>query len=309
MINKKMQWFYKYQPKYKDIVLPISFKNTFDRIVKEGNIPNLLFYSKGPGVGKSSLLDGLADVMNFEVYHSNVGGENTIQVLKNNISKFNKKGTIKNGKLIVLEEVGNMNPAYQEALKDFIDTDLKNSCIAMTTNTINTLRPSLQDRFFTYNFDFGSSEMDHMVPLIKEYLVNIMKAENVEYSQKNLDEIVDRKFPVIRSMVNIIQQTYLSTGNFKGDIIYGIEPEDLVEYIKNQEFDELIASIYESNISFSEIYKFIRENVNTPEFIPDVAKRCDLIELLEDSQRYHETPDIELHFLHLFVSMYRMDLF
>lgn len=309
MITKKMQWFYRYQPYYKDIVLPKTFKNTFDKYIELGNLPNLLFYSDGPGVGKSSLLDGLAEIMNFDVFHTNVGGENSIQILKSRIMKFNKKGTLKSGKLIVFEEAGNMNKSYQEALKDFIDIDLKNTCVAMTTNTIHTLLPALQNRFFTYNFDFGEDKRDEMVPQIKQYLKNILVSENVEYLESNLDEIIDKKFPTIRSMVNIIQMTFYAYGDFKGEIKYGIEPEDFVKDIKERNFDDILGKMYESNITFNEIYKYIRVFINTKDFIVDDDKRMELLELLEDSQRFNSVPDIELHFLHLFVLMNRLDLF
>lgn len=311
-LNKtnKSQWFYKYEPTWNTIVLPKKYESEFSKYISgKDQLPNLLLYSEGPGVGKSSLLNILANEMDLEVCESNVSGDNSINVLKNKLTKFNRKGTIKSGKIIILEEVGKMNPAYQEALKEFIDTELKNTCIAMTTNTINTLIPSLQDRFFIYNFDHSVSDMKYMKPRILEYLKRILIEENVSYTDENIELIIEKCFPTIRSMVNTMQRTYLEYGSLEGKIIFDIDPNKFVEYVKEEAYGDVISLLYSSNVNFSEIYQFLRSNFIKGEHKVSSDKIVDLIELVEDSQRYHSVPDIELHILHLLVKLNRLKIF
>lgn len=308
--TKKSQWFYKYEPTMETISLPKRYEKEFTKYISnKEQLPNLLFYSEGPGVGKSSLLNILANEMNLEVCESNVSGDNSINVLKNKLKTFNRKGTIKDGKIIILEEVGKMNSAYQEALKEFIDTELRNTCIAMTTNTIDTLIPSLQDRFFIYNFDHTSSDINYMKPKIMDYLTNILKSENVKYKDENVEVIIDKCFPTIRSMVNALQRTYLELGNLEGNIIYDMDSKFFAENIVEGNYGKIVEMAYTSNINFSEIYKYLRVNFLNEKANLTADQYDDLVELIEDSQRYHSVPDIELHMLHLFVNLRKKKIF
>jgi len=51
--EKEFIWAEKYRPQtIQDMILPESIKNQFQEYVDKGNIPNLLFISNEPGLGK-----------------------------------------------------------------------------------------------------------------------------------------------------------------------------------------------------------------------------------------------------------------
>jgi len=78
-------WVEKYRPKsLSDCILPIDLTAVFNGMVKEGAIPNMMFYGKA-GTGKTTVARALAKDLDSEYILINCSEENGIDTLRTKI--------------------------------------------------------------------------------------------------------------------------------------------------------------------------------------------------------------------------------
>jgi len=205
-------WIEKYRPKsFDNIVLDPMNRQIFENIIKQNNIPNLIFYGP-PGTGKTTTIINLINKYQEKynqrnkglMIHLNASDERGIDVIRNQINSFvNTKTLFTHGvKFIILDEVDYMTKNAQQALKYLIQQYNKNIRFCLICNYISRLDYSLQNEFIRLRFSqLPKREINH-------FLKNIVKKEKLNISQKQLEFIQNKFNSDIRSMINFLQSNY-----------------------------------------------------------------------------------------------------
>jgi replication-associated recombination protein RarA len=69
-------WCEKYRPKTIDeVILPTSLKKKVKSLIKNDNIPNMIFHSTSPGTGKTSLALAICNELGYDVLMINGSNE------------------------------------------------------------------------------------------------------------------------------------------------------------------------------------------------------------------------------------------
>lgn len=224
---KQFIWYEKYrQKKLEKLVLPKKHKKFFNKCIKEGEIPHLLFI--GPyGSGKTTLalilLHSCAStklVLNASSY------DRGINIVKTKVKDFAKSSTLKKDKtnIVLFDEADGMTHDAQEALKNTIETYQKNCRFIFTANRIERVHGAIQSRCQIW--EFQSLGFIHVL----ELACYILENEGIKYRKPDLRKYCKENYPDIRSIINILQQN-----SSTGKLIYDKKIDDkqvLSEYIK-----------------------------------------------------------------------------
>lgn len=134
-------WVEKYRPKkIEDLILPKEYKDIFQKYIDKQEIPNLLFSSNTPGLGKSSLAKVLANETDADVLFLNGNRETGIDIFRGKVLDFCSSISIDgNPKIIFVDECLEENekiktPAGSVSLKDIKENEYID-CYSLNTET------------------------------------------------------------------------------------------------------------------------------------------------------------------------------
>ena len=127
-------WVEKYRPKTIDeTVLPPPLKQTFQEIVENGELPNMLF-TGSPGTGKTTVAKALCRQLGLDWIMINGSEEGNIDTLRGKIKQFASSVSLSGGvKVVILDEADYLNPqSTQPALRGFIEEFADNCRFILT---------------------------------------------------------------------------------------------------------------------------------------------------------------------------------
>ena len=153
-------WVEKYRPKtLSDCILPIDLNAVFKGMVKEGTIPNMLFYGKA-GTGKTTVARALAVDIGAEYIIINCSEENGIDTLRTKIRQYASTVSLSgNLKVIILDEFDYANPqSIQPALRGAIEEFHKNCRFILTCNYKSRVIEPLHSRCTGIDFTVPNAE-------------------------------------------------------------------------------------------------------------------------------------------------------
>jgi replication factor C subunit 3/5 len=259
-------WVEKYRPyDYKNIILCNENKYFLDNLLKLNYIPNLLLYGP-PGTGKTTTIINLIKKYlnnnnidnNDLIIHLNASDDRGIDIIRNQINNFvNSKTLFTNGiKFVILDEVDYMTKNAQIALKYLINLNINNIRFCLICNYISKIDNSLRNQFINLRFNKLPKEY------IQDFLIKIIKNENVNIKNDELIKIIDYFNCDIRSMINYIQCNHSILNN---SIISDDSWINLIDFFKkNLDNNELIYE-YIKNIQIkynTSIYNIIKMFTN-----------------------------------------------
>lgn len=201
-------WIEKYRPtQFIEMKLDDKHRIIFNNIVKNGKFNNMLFYGP-PGTGKTTAITCLLNDINKlhgyseNIIHLNASDDRGVDTMRNNIYTFVNNKTILNSKMkfVILDEVDSMTKSAQNSLIHLLDNCNENVNYCLICNYISKITESIRKRCIVLYFKQIPRENK------KEYLNHIIKEENINISEKILDEIIMYGENDIRSMVNMLQQ-------------------------------------------------------------------------------------------------------
>lgn len=236
-------WSEKYRPKrIADCVLTPELLNTFEETIKQGQIQNMLL-SGGPGVGKTTVAKALCEELGCDYILINCSEDGNIDTLRTRIREFASAVSFSGGaKVVILDEFDYSNPqSMQPALRGFMEEFSKNCRFILTCNYKNRIIQPLHSRCTVIDFKIPSSDKPKLAKQMLKRVCAILDAEDIEYDQKVVAELVMRRFPDFRRLINDLQKYSLG-----GKIDVGIlgtsasdKINDLIAFMKKKEFGSI----------------------------------------------------------------------
>jgi len=265
-MNRQLPLIEKYRPsKLEDIKNQDDIKNIFIDMVKNRNIPHMIFYGSA-GTGKTSTAIAICKQLFKDTYSDNVlelnaSDERGIRVVREKIKTFSQKATDDDFKIIILDEADAMTTDSQFALRRIIEKYSINTRFMLICNYINKIIPPLLSRCAVFRF----KTMNYTD--IKDILTTIMSKENITIEDKNLNKIV--KDDLRKSINNLQKLIFLNRRNinetkrielkyFDDDV--NININDII-YKENLNTIEYTNYIINEGYSFEEIYYLLKKEL------------------------------------------------
>ena len=278
-MSNEYLWVEKYRPQtIDDTILPKKLKQTFQKIVEGGELPNMLFTGTA-GLGKTTVAKALCNLLNCDYILINGSEEGNIDTLRTKIKQFASSVSLSGDyKVVILDEADYLNPqSTQPALRGFIEEFSNNCRFILTCNFKNRIIEPLHSRCGVY--EFNTSKKD-MVELCQSFMVRcqtILIKEDIKYDDKVLAELIMKFAPDWRRVLNELQR-YSVNGTIDSGVLNIVSDknyDELFSYLKNKDFKKMRSWVV-SNIDtdaaaiFRAIYDRMIEKV-APKSIPQLV--------------------------------------
>jgi DNA polymerase III delta prime subunit len=278
-MREEFLWVERYRPhKIADCILPEDLKETFQKFVDDGNIPNLLLAGTA-GVGKTTVARAMLDEINADYLIINGSMNGGIDTLRNDIRNYAATVSLTGGrKYVILDEADYLNAnSTQPALRNFMEEYSSNCGFILTCNFINRIIDPLHSRCSVVEFKIGPKERADLASQFMKRVCGILDTESVGYDKKALAQIITKHFPDWRRVLNELQR-YSARGTIDAGILAqvdNVEIRELVKYLKAREFENMRKWVAQNssmdvNALFRKLYDAASE-IMKPDSIPPLV--------------------------------------
>jgi len=233
-------WVEKYRPKtISECILPESLKQTFQKIVDSGELPNMLLTGTA-GLGKTTVAKAMCNELNLDWIIINGSEEGNIDTLRGKIKQFASTVSLQGGyKVVILDEADYLNPqSTQPALRGFIEEFSNNCRFILTCNFKNRIIEPLHSRCGVYEFNTSKKDMVKLAENFFERAKFILNNEGVEYDEKVIPPIIIKHAPDWRRILNELQRhSVLGFVGVSDSVSTGYD--DLFQYLKEKDFKKM----------------------------------------------------------------------
>ena len=238
-------WVEKYRPqKIEDCILPSRIKDTFQEIVNQGNVPNLLL-SGTAGIGKTTVAKALCKQLGVDYYVINGSDEGRfLDTVRSQAKNFASTVSLLGGssrKVIIIDEADNTTHDVQLLLRGFIEEFHKTCSFVFTCNFKNKIIEPIHSRCSCIEFGIQKDEKPKIMASFFGRLNNILEEENVTYEKKVVAELIQRYFPDWRRVLNECQR-YASSGSIDTGILSAMIDTNinkLVDFLSRKDYSNV----------------------------------------------------------------------
>ena len=247
-------WVEKYRPKkIEHCILPSNVKETFTSFVKQGEIPNLLL-SGTAGVGKTTIAKALCNELGADFYVINGSDEGRfLDTVRNQAKTFASTVSLTSEsrhKILIIDEADNTTPDVQLLLRASIEEFQKNCRFIFTCNFKNKIIEPLHSRTTVIDFNVRGKTKQELASKFFERCRGILVAEDIQYTDSVVAQVVQKYFPDFRRTLNELQR-YASTGKIDTGIL---------ATLGDAKIDPLVASL--KNKKFNDVKKWVQQNID-----------------------------------------------
>ena len=259
MALENMIWAEKFRPKTIDeCVLPESIKGLAKGLVASGNLPSLLFTGSA-GVGKTTLAYAIANELGADFMKINASSEGNVDLIRTRLSQFASTVSFTDSKKItLLDEADGLTTVAQQALRGFIEEHSTNHSIIFTCNFVSKLIEPIRSRCKVIDFKISPVDKTKLAAQFCKRVYKILDAEGVKYQPQVVAELVLKKFPDFRSVLNELQG-YSAGGSIDAGILLDLSDaifDVLITALKNKKFNDMRKWVGEhSYIDSTELFK------------------------------------------------------
>ena len=278
-------WVEKYRPKtINECILPESIKNMFKEFLSKGEIPHLLLCGTA-GTGKTTVARALCEELGADCIIINGSDEGRqIDTLRTKIKQFASGVSFGQGtKVVIIDEADYLNrESVQPALRAFIENFSDNCRFIFTCNYKQKIIAPLHSRTTVIEFKSNKADKAALASAFMKRMQSILKAENVEYKDKVLVELLMKYYPDYRRVLNELQR-YSSSGTIDEGILSNfseINTKELIDSLKEKDWKKMrqwVANNVESDPQG--IFRFIYDSL-----IPEVSTIPQVVLLIADYQ-------------------------
>jgi len=278
-MSNEYLWVEKYRPqKVADTILPTKLKETFQKIIDGGELPNMLFTGTA-GLGKTTVAKAMCNELNCDFILINGSEEGNIDTLRTKIKQFASSVSLSSDfKVVILDEADYLNPqSTQPALRGFIEEFSSNCRFILTCNFKNRIIEPLHSRCGVYEFNTSKKDLAPIAGQFMKRCQYILEEEGVSYTQMAVADLIMKFAPDWRRVINELQR-YSVNGNIDAGIVNVVSDknyDDLFSYLKNKDFKKMRSWVV-NNIDtdaaaiFRSIYDRMAEKV-APQSIPQLV--------------------------------------
>lgn len=270
-MSKDFLWVELYRPKtVADCILPSALTDTFEKIVKSGEVPNMLFTGTA-GTGKTTVAKAICNQLGLDWIMVNGSEDGNIDTLRGKIKQFASSISLSGGlKVVILDEADYLNPqSTQPALRGFIEEFSSTCRFILTCNFKNRVIEPLHSRCGVYNFNTSKKDM---AELCKRFMVRcqtILAEENIEYNDKALANVIMKHAPDWRRVLNELQRGESS------DVSETKNLDDLFVHLKSKDFKKMrtwVVNNIDTDVAaiFRGLYDRMSDHVE-PQSIPQLV--------------------------------------
>ena len=247
-------WVEKYRPKtVSETILPESLKNTFQKIVDTGELPNMLFTGTA-GLGKTTVARAMCNELELDYIIINGSEEGNIETLRTKIKQFASTVSLMGGyKVVILDEADYLNPqSFQPALRGFIEEFSNNCRFILTCNFKNRIIEPLHSRCGVYEFNKSIKDKAGLAAQFMKRTTTILEDEGIGYDQMSIADLIMKFAPDWRRVLNELQRHSIGT-KFIDDSV--------LKNVKDKNFDDLFACMKEKD--FKKMRSWVVNNIDT----------------------------------------------
>jgi len=249
-MREEFLWVEKYRPtKISDTILPKHLKETFQKLIDKGELPNMLFTGTA-GLGKTTVAKSLCNELGLDYIMVNGSDEGNIETLRGKITRFASSVSLQGGtKVVILDEADYLNPrSTQPALRNFIEEFSDNCRFIFTCNFKNRIIEPLHSRCSVYEFNTTKKDMQQLCADFFTRASTILDNESIDFiSKQDLIDLIMRFAPDWRRVINELQR--ISIGGVSTNVV-----------VTSDNYDVLFKSLKDKN--FKSMRTWVANNVD-----------------------------------------------
>ena len=267
----------KYRPKtIEDCILPEGLKETFQKIVDKGELPNMMFTGSA-GVGKTTVARALCNELDLDYMLINGSEDGNIDTLRGKIKQFASTISLQGGqKVVILDEADYLNPSStQPALRGFIEEFSSNCRFILTCNFKNRIIDPLHSRCSIYEFNLGNKA--EMAQKFMARLQFILDSEHIIYDNAVIAELIMKYIPDWRRVINECQR-YGMSGHIDTGILVTLSETSiagLMQDLKTKNFKKMRKWVTDNmDVESAKIFRMVYDNMITyvePSSVPQLV--------------------------------------
>jgi DNA polymerase III delta prime subunit len=287
-MSNEFLWVEKYRPQtISDCILPDALKKTFQEIINNKELPNMLF-SGTAGLGKTTVAKALCNQLGLDFILINGSEEGNIDTLRGKIKQFASSVSLQGGyKVVILDEADYLNPqSTQPALRGFIEEFSNNCRFILTCNFKNRIIEPLHSRCGVYEFNTTKKDMVALCESMLSRTSVILKEENVEHNVKDIAPVIMKHAPDWRRVLNELQRASVSRAYIGlSSSSNGSSIDELVKLLKDKDFKKMRTWVVNNmDMDATAIFRSLYDQSTTyikPQSVPQ------LVLILADYQYKH----------------------
>jgi len=278
-MSKDFLWCEKHRPrKVENAILPKKLKDVFLKIVKSGELPNMLFTGTA-GLGKTTIARAICDELGYDYILINGSEDGNIDTLRGKIKRFASSVSLGGDvKVVILDEADYLNPqSTQPALRGFIEEFSSNCRFILTCNFKNRIIEPLHSRCGVYEFNTTKKEMQVLCSDFFVRLMSILESEGVSFNKDLIAQLIMKHAPDWRRVINECQR--FSIGGQLETTVLDNDANDnynlLFKSLKEKDFKKMRSWVAQNvDVDVSAIFRHIYDNMYThvdPAYIPQLV--------------------------------------
>ena len=276
-MSNEFLWVEKYRPQtISECILTDEMKNTFEAILKTGELPNMMF-SGSAGTGKTTVAKALCNELNLDCIVVNGSEEGNIDTLRGKIRQFASSVSLQGGyKVVILDEADYLNPqSTQPALRGFIEEFSNNCRFILTCNFKNRIIEPLHSRCSVYEFAIPKDQKATIAHKFFVRLQSILKDENVEAEPAVVAGLINKHFPDFRRVLGECQRYSVSGKIDAASVTIVQDQNELTKHLKDKDFKKMRAWVANNiDVEPQQIFRMVYDNMASiakPHSIPQLV--------------------------------------